>query len=257
MIITKQKEFKEVLKSLDGRTKIFIIGCGECSTTCKTGGENDVKKVKEALEKEGKTTMLLAVGKDIAGLVSVADTLKPTSAQVVAELKQMGLRTILLTGDNARTAQAIASQAGIEQVISDVLPQDKAAEVKKLQGQGLEVAMVGDGINDAPALAQADLGIAMGSGSDIAIESGDVVLMKNDPMDVVRAVKLGRSTMAKIKQNFFWAMIYNVVGIPIAAGALYPFTGWLLSPIIAGGAMALSSVSVVTNSLTLRWTKLG
>ncbi len=210
----------------------------------------------EALEGEGKTAMVLLVQKTPVGLFAVADTLKETSPQAVAELKKLGLSVWMITGDNKRTAQAIARQAGIENVLAEVLPSDKAEEVQKLQARGLKVAMVGDGINDAPALAQADLGIAMGSGSDIAIDCGDVVLMRSDTMDVARAVRLGRATISKIKQNFFWALIYNVLGIPIAAAVLYPFTGWLLSPVIAGGAMALSSVSVVVNSLTLRWTKL-
>ena len=210
----------------------------------------------QSLESEGKTSMVLLVNKTPVGLVAVADTLKETSPQAVAELKKLGLQVWMITGDNARTAQAIAQQAGIENVLAEVLPSDKAEEVQKLQAGGLKVAMVGDGINDAPALAQADLGIAMGSGSDIAIDCGDVVLMRNDTMDVSRAIKLGRATINKIRQNFFWALIYNVIGIPIAAAVLYPWTGWLLSPVIAGGAMAMSSVSVVTNSLTLRWTKL-
>ena len=210
----------------------------------------------EALETDGKTSMVLLINKTPIGLVAVADTLKETSPQAVAELKKLGLQVWMITGDNKRTAQAIAKAAGIDNVLSEVLPGDKADEVQKLQARGLKVAMVGDGINDAPALAQADLGIAMGSGSDIAIDCGDVVLMRSDTMDVSRAIKLGRATISKIKQNFFWAMIYNVCGIPIAAGVLYPFTGLLLSPVIAGGAMAMSSVSVVANSLTLKWTKL-
>jgi Cu+-exporting ATPase len=162
----------------------------------------------------------------------------------------------MITGDNERTAKAIAKTAGITNVFAEVLPQDKAAYVKNLQEAGWKVVMVGDGINDAPALAQADIGIAMGSGTDVAMEAGTVVLMRSDPQDVPRAIRLGRKTISKIKQNMVWALIYNVVGIPIAAGVLYPAFGILLSPIIAGGAMAMSSVSVVTNALTLRWAKL-
>ena len=171
-------------------------------------------------------------------------------------MHSMGIKVVMLTGDNERTAAAIAREVGVDRVLADVLPEHKAREVKRLQQEGMTVAMVGDGINDAPALAQADVGIAMGSGTDVAMETGDIVLMKNDPLDVPRAIKLSRITMTKIRENMFWALIYNVVGIPIAAGALYPFTGWLLSPMIAGGAMAFSSVSVVTNSLLLKRKKL-
>jgi P-type Cu+ transporter len=205
----------------------------------------------EALEGQGKTVMILADKKRVLGLVAVADTIKPTSKEAVQRLQALGIRTYLLTGDNERTARAIAGQAGIQQVFAEVLPEDKAKHVKELQKSG-RVIMVGDGINDAPALAQADIGIAMGSGTDVAMETGTIVLMRNDLVDVSRAIRLSRATMGKIRQNMFWALFYNVLGIPIAAGVLYPFTGWTLSPIIAGGAMALSSVSVVTNSLLLK-----
>ena len=208
------------------------------------------------LEEQGKTVMIVGKGKSAIGLVAVADEVKQTSAQAIAALKSRGIESYLLTGDNERTAAAIAQKAGIKQYFARVLPEDKAAYVRKLQAKGKFVAMVGDGINDAPALAQADIGIAMGSGTDVAMESGSIVLMRSDPQDVPRALKLGVATMDKIKQNMFWALIYNVVGIPIAAGLLYASNGILLSPIIAGGAMALSSVSVVTNALTLRWMKL-
>jgi len=209
----------------------------------------------EELEKQGQTVMILVGQGKPLGLIGVADYLKPTAAQAVGELQALGLQVWLLTGDNERTAKAVAKQAGITKVVAEVMPQDKAGKVRELQQKGMNVAMVGDGINDAPALAQAYLGIAMGSGSDVAIEAGDVVLMNSDPRDVARAIRLGRSTVGKIRQNFFWAMIYNLVGIPIAAGVLYSSTGWLLSPVIAGGAMALSSVSVVANSLSLRLKK--
>jgi Cu+-exporting ATPase len=208
------------------------------------------------LQEEGKTVMVLKVDGVLRGIIAVADTIKPTSAQAVADLRTLGIETWMITGDNEQTARAIAKTAGITNVFAGVLPQDKAAYVKKLQETGLKVVMVGDGINDAPALAQADIGIAMGSGTDVAMEAGTVVLMRSDPQDVARAIRLGRKTIGKIKQNMVWALVYNVIGIPIAAGVLYPAFGILLSPMIAGGAMAMSSVSVVTNALTLRWAKL-
>jgi len=217
---------------------------------------NKFNRRMSALESNGKTVMVLASGKEACGLVAVADTIRESSAPAIRELKQLGIESWLITGDNERTARAIAKKAGIRNVFAGVLPNEKADYVKKIQSRGMKVAMVGDGINDAPALAQADIGIVMGSGTDVAMEAGSIVLMRSDAMDVPRAIKLGRATISKIKQNMFWAMIYNVIGIPVAAGMLYPFTGILLSPIIAGGAMALSSVSVVANSLTLRWAKL-
>jgi P-type Cu+ transporter len=213
------------------------------------------RKQIESLEENGKTVMILADDKKAHGLIAVADEIKDSSQRAVQAIEKLGIEVYMITGDNERTAQAIGKQAGITHIFSEVLPEDKAKYVKQLQQKG-KVAMVGDGINDAPALAQADIGIAMGSGTDVAMETGNVVLMRNDLMDVVRAIRLSRVTMAKIKQNMFWALFYNVLGIPIAAGILYPFTGWLLSPIIAGGAMALSSVSVVSNSLLLKTKKI-
>ena len=210
----------------------------------------------QLLEAQGKTAMFVGKGRQILGIIAVADEVKPTSVSAVLDLRKLGIESYLLTGDNELTAKAIAQQAGIKSYFARVLPGQKADYVRKLQAQGKHVAMVGDGVNDAPALAQADIGIAMGSGTDVAMESGSVVLMRSDPQDVPRAIKLGRATMDKIKQNMFWALVYNVIGIPIAAGVLYTSYGILLSPIMAGGAMALSSVSVVTNALTLRWIKL-
>ena len=209
----------------------------------------------EKWENEGKTVVVLSSGKKVLSILAIADVLKGSARATIIELKKMNKEIWMITGDNERTAKAIASQAGIVHVFAHVLPEQKAEYVKKLQSNGKKVAFVGDGINDAPALAQADLGIAMGSGTDIAIEAGDIVLMKGNPFDVVNALHLGKATMGKIRQGMFWALVYNVLGIPIAAGILYPFTGWLLSPIIAGGAMALSSVSVVTNALLLRGIK--
>ncbi|MDO8647101.1 MAG: heavy metal translocating P-type ATPase [Candidatus Diapherotrites archaeon] len=207
------------------------------------------------LESQGKTVMLLADLKKLIGLVAAADAIKDTSKEAVFALQKLGIEVFMITGDNERTAKAIASQAGITNVFAEVLPEDKANYVKQLQAKG-KVAMVGDGINDAPALALADIGIAMGSGTDVAMETGNIVLMQNHLTDVPKAIKLSRKTIAKIKQNMFWALIYNVIGIPIAAGLLYSTYGITLSPIIAGGAMALSSVSVVGNSLLLKRVKL-
>jgi Cu+-exporting ATPase len=209
----------------------------------------------ESLEIQGKTVMILSDKKNILGLIAVADVIRETSKKAVKSLNKMGLEVYMITGDNERTAKAIAKEAGITNVFSQVLPKDKADYVKKLQKKGF-VAMVGDGINDAPALAQADIGIAMSSGSDVAMDVGNIILMRNDILDVPKAIRLSKMTMAKIKQNMFWALFYNTLGIPIAAGLLYPFTGWLLSPIIAGAAMAMSSVSVVSNSLLLKRKKL-
>lgn len=213
---------------------------------------NNALKDIRTLETEGKTVMLIAINKELAGIVAVADILKEHSIEAIIALKSMGVESIMITGDNKRTAEAIAKQLGIKRVLAEVLPQDKAINVKILQEEGKKVAMVGDGINDAPALTQADIGIAIGSGTDVAIESGDIVLIKEDLRDVVVAMDLSRYTMKKIKQNLFWAFFYNVIGIPLAAGVLYPFSGFLLSPIIAGAAMAFSSVSVVTNSLSMK-----
>ena len=213
------------------------------------------KAESERLEEQGKTAMFVGKGKQIIGIIAVADMVKETSQQAVAALRAQGIESWMITGDNERTAKAIAQKAGIANVFSRVLPEQKAEYVKKLQSEGKVVAMVGDGVNDAPALAAADIGIAMGSGTDVAMESGSVVLMRSDPMDVPRCIKLGRATMGKIKQNMFWALVYNVIGIPVAAGVFYS-SGLVLSPIFAGGAMALSSVSVVTNALTLKWIKL-
>jgi len=215
----------------------------------------DIAKARNDLEKwenEGKTAMLVARDQNLIGIIAVADTLKDYSKEAVAKLKSMRKQVIMITGDNRRTGEAIAKQLGIKRVLAEVLPEDKSQEIKNLQKEGLKVAMVGDGINDAPALTQADIGLAIGTGTDVAIESADIVLIKDDLRDVVMAMDLSRYAMKKIKQNLFWAFFYNMAGIPVAAGVLYPFTGFLLNPMIAGAAMAFSSVSVVSNSLLMK-----
>jgi len=208
------------------------------------------------LEDKGKTVMILASKTEIIGFIAVADTVKDTSKEAITKLKQMGIEIYMVTGDNTRTAKAIAEAVGITNILAEVLPEDKAAEVKKLQDSGKKVAMVGDGINDAPALAQADLGIAMGSGTDVAMETGSIVIIRNDLRDVVSAIELARETVKKIKQNMFFALFYNIIGIPVAA-RLFAGIGLVLKPELAGLAMALSSVSVVINSLLLRYFRPG
>jgi P-type Cu+ transporter len=206
----------------------------------------------DRLAGEGKTPMYVAAGGTAAGIIAVADVVKKSSAEAIKKLAAMGIQTVMMTGDNERTARAIAKQVGISRVLYEVLPGDKAAEVKKLQAEGLVVAMVGDGINDAPALAQANIGIAIGSGTDVAMESADIVLMRSDLMDVPKAISLSRQTIRNIKQNLFWAFFYNIAGIPVAAGILYLLGGPLLNPVLAAAAMSFSSVSVLTNALRLR-----
>jgi len=263
-IVNKAKE--EKMKIPDAEFFEAIPGYGIIAKYNKNeilfGNRNLMKKYKikietfeekiSNLENEGKTVMILAINKKVTGLVAVADTLKEFSKQAVQKLNKMGKEVIMITGDNKRTANAIARQLGIDYVLAEVLPKDKEKEISKLQKKGKIVAMVGDGINDAPALAKADIGIAIGAGTDVALETGQIVLVKNDLRDVVTAIDLSNYTIKKIKQNLFWAFFYNSIGIPIAAGLLYPFTGFLLNPVIAGIAMVFSSVSVVSNSLLIK-----
>lgn len=218
----------------------------------KSIGMEVLAKDSDRLASEGKTPMYVSIDGILRGIIAVADTVKPSSRNAIEALHNMGIKVAMITGDNKKTADAIAKQVGIDIVLAEVLPEDKANEVKKLQGENQKVAMVGDGINDAPALAQADVGIAIGSGTDVAIESADIVLMKSDLMDVTTAIKLSKATIRNIKQNLFWAFGYNVLGIPVAMGILHIFGGPLLNPMIAAAAMSLSSVSVLTNALRLR-----
>ena len=204
----------------------------------------------DELAAQGKTPLFFAWAGQLVGLIALADTVKPTSAAAIAELRAMGIKTVMLTGDNERTAAAIQKQVGVDEVVAGVLPEGKDAEIRRLQAQG-KVAMVGDGVNDAPALARADIGIAIGAGTDVAIESADMVLMRSDLLDVASAIKLSRSTLRNIKQNLFWALFYNVICIPVAAGALTPL-GVTLTPDFAAFAMSCSSICVVSNALRLR-----
>jgi len=263
-IIEKAKEKKLELFNLDNfqaipgkgveaffQSQKILLGTRKLMTE----NQIDIKEVEEKikkLEKQGKTVMILSQNQNILGLVAVSDTLKDYSKEAVDILHKLGKKVAIITGDNKRVAEAIAKEIGIDQVLAEVLPQEKSAEIKKLQEMGNIVAMVGDGINDAPALAQSDLGIALGSGTDIAMETGEMILIKDDLRDVITAIDLSRYTLRKIKQNLFWAFFYNSAGIPIAAGVLYPLTGWLLNPAIAAAAMAFSSISVVLNALSMR-----
>jgi len=213
---------------------------------------NGLSQEAERLSNEGKTPVFLAVDGKSVGLLAVADTLKENSKEAVQALRHLGLEVVMLTGDNQKTARAIANQIGIDRVLAEVLPEMKAEEIKRLQSEGKKVAMVGDGINDAPALTQANVGIAIGTGTDVAMESADITLIGGDLRGIVNAIALSRATIRNIKQNLFWAFAYNTILIPVAAGVLFPFFGILLNPILAAGAMAFSSVTVVSNALRLR-----
>jgi heavy metal translocating P-type ATPase len=205
---------------------------------------------------EGKTPVILSTKSEILGFVMVADELKEESKQAIADLHKLGIKVVMLTGDDEKAAKYIASLVGIDDVVAHVLPKDKLEKIKSLQSEGKVVAMAGDGVNDAPALAQADVGIAMGTGTDVAIESAGITLLHGDISKLVKAIKLSKMTMRGIKQNLFWAFFYNIIGIPLASGLFYPIFGWLLNPVFAGFAMAMSSVSVVSNSLRIKAKKL-
>jgi P-type Cu+ transporter len=235
--------------SVDGREVLI----GNAALIASKGIEVDeLEENLDVIAQRGETPVIVTIDGVIAGIIAVADEVRTESSEAISALDRMGIDVVMLTGDNQHTASAIADRVGIRRVLANVLPAEKAAEVKRLRESGEVVAMVGDGINDAPALAEADVGIAVGTGTDVAIEASDMTLLKGDLRRVVTAIALSRSTMRTVKQNLFWAFIYNVIGIPIAAGILYPVTGWLLSPVIASAAMSLSSVSVLTNSLRLR-----
>ena len=244
---------KGVVGRVDGRD----VALGNAALFSQLGIDaGDLPAQAEARRREGQTVMLAALDGRAAGLVAVADPIKPDAREAIAALHEEGVRIVMLTGDTRTTADAVARELGIDDIVAEVLPDDKAAQVKRLQGEGRKVAMAGDGVNDAPALAQADVGIAMGTGTDVAMESAGVTLVKGDLGGIVRARRLSRATMRNIRQNLFFAFLYNAVGVPIAAGALYPFTGLLLSPMIAAAAMSFSSVSVIANALRLRATRL-
>ncbi|MBC8000591.1 MAG: copper-translocating P-type ATPase, partial [Leptolyngbya sp.] len=248
------QEFEAIAGSgVQGRISDQLIQIGTKRWMQELGVDTQaLQQNKDRLESSGKTAILIAVNGELQGLMGIADALKPSSAQAVRALQRMGLEVVMMTGDNRQTAETIAREVGIQRVFAEVRPDQKASQVYKLQSEGKIVAMVGDGINDAPALAQAQVGIAIGTGTDVAIAASDITLISGDLQGIITAIQLSRATMRNIRQNLFFAFIYNVAGIPIAAGILYPVFGWLLSPIIAGAAMAFSSVSVVTNALRLR-----
>ena len=252
----KQIELPEVIEfiSVQGRgVKGKINGVGYFGGNIAFMKENNIEvNPNEELLKQGKTVLYFANEQNIIGSIAVADTVKDTSYQAIQELKRKNIEVVMITGDNKVVADTIGQKLEIDKVVSEVLPQDKEKEVSKLQGQGKKVAFVGDGINDSPALVKSDVGLAIGSGTDIAIESADIVLMKNNLLDVVTAIDLSKAVIKNIKMNLFWAFFYNSIGIPIAAGVFYLSLGWKLNPMLGAAAMSLSSVCVVTNALRLR-----
>jgi Cu+-exporting ATPase len=243
---------KGVRGTVDGRA----VALGNRALMAEIGVDvSSLNEQAESLRADGQTAMFIAVDGRAAGLIAVADPIKPSAAEAIRALHAEKIRVVMLTGDNRTTAEAVARRLGIDEVIAEVLPDQKAAVVKRLQSEGRVVAMAGDGINDAPALAQANVGIAMGTGTDVAMESASVTLVRGDLRGIVRALRLSRATMSNIKQNLFFAFFYNALGVPIAAGVLYPFAGILLNPMIAAAAMSFSSVSVIGNALRLQRAK--
>lgn len=256
IVIENVSEFESIQgKGIKGLIKGIEYYAGNAKFMNDLGVVFDVLKIEE-FTAQGKTPVILATKEKVLGFVMVADEIKVESKQAVADLHKLGIKVVMLTGDDEKAAKYMASLVGIDEVVSHVLPQDKLAKIKELQSQGHVVAMAGDGVNDAPALAQADVGIAMSTGTDVAIESAGITLLGGDISKLVKAIKLSKMTMRGIKQNLFWAFVYNIVGIPLATGVFYPFFGWLLNPAFAGFAMAFSSVSVVSNSLRIKAKKL-
>ncbi len=240
-------------KGVSGEVEGQTIAAGNVALLKEMGIDpGDLAAQADKLRDQGQTVMLIAIAGKAAGLIGVADPIKESTAEAIRDLHAEGIKIVMLTGDNQITAQAVAGKLGIDQVYAEVLPEQKAEVIKQLQADGHIVAMAGDGINDAPALAQAQVGIAMGTGTDVAIESAGITLVKGDLRGIVRARRLSRATMRNIRQNLFFAFIYNTAGVPIAAGVLFPFFGILLSPMLAAAAMSFSSVSVITNSLRLK-----
>ena len=256
--LLKVKDFSSltglgISSTVDGKS--VLIGNEKLMLENNIITKDSVEKA-EKYASEGKTPLFIAVDSELAGIIAVADQIKASSLETVEKLHSLGLEVVMLTGDNKKTAQVIAEQLSIDKVVSEVLPEDKANEIKKLQAQGKKVAMVGDGINDAPALVQAEVGIAVGTGTDVAIDAADIVLMKPDLNSVVNAIVLSKKTITNIKENLFWAFFYNIIGIPFAMGVFYIFGGPLLNPMLAGAAMSFSSISVVLNALRLKRVKL-
>ena len=220
--------------------------------TDKSVDTTDQRRQIDSLAAQGKTLSLMAIDNKLAGIIAVADTIKSSSKKAITALKELGLEVAMITGDHTKVAEAVGKELGIDRIFAEVLPQDKEQYVKKLQDEGKFVAMVGDGINDAPALARADIGIAIGAGTDVAIETGNIVLMKSDPYDIVAAIRLSKATVRKMKQNLFWAAIYNLLAIPVAAGVFYNSLGWTLRPEMAALLMSASSIIVATNAVLLK-----